>query len=90
MRFRVLTAFFLLLSVPAYAQQAGEPCEKFGQTIVADDKKSVLACLRATLGDPASPLVWMVNTVAPKAWQPSSDTGSEPFYTIGPQHKAGE
>lgn len=90
MRCRVLAALLFLLSVPVYAQQAGEPCQKFGQTIVADDKKSVLACLRTTLGDPASPLIWMLNTVAPKAWQPNGDTGPDPFYTIGPQHKAGE
>jgi hypothetical protein len=89
MRYRVLILFLFLLPVLAHAQQAGEPCQKFGQTIVADDKKSVLACLRTTLGDPASPLIWMLNTVAPKAWQPNGDTGPDPFYTIGPEHKAG-
>ena len=90
MRYCLLTVTLFLLSVPAHAQIAGEPCQKFGQTIVADDKKSVLACLRATLGDPASPLVWMLNTGAPQAWQKGGDTGPNPFYTIGPQHKAGE
>jgi hypothetical protein len=90
MRYCVLTSILVLLSTPAYAQVAGELCQKFGQTIVADDKKSVLACLRPTLGDPSSPLVWTLNTAAPKAWQQGGDTGPNPFYTIGPEHKAGE
>ena len=90
MRYCLLTVVLFLLPVSAHAQQAGEPCQKFGQTIVADDKKSVLACLRATLGDPASPLVWLMNTAAPKAWQLGGDTGTAPFYTIGPEHKVGE
>jgi hypothetical protein len=91
MRHLALIVFFLfLLPGAAQAQQAGEPCQKFGQTIVSDDKKSVLACLRPRLGDPSSPLVWMLNTAAPKAWMPNGDTGPEPFYTIGPEHKIGE
>jgi hypothetical protein len=89
MRYGVLTLLLFLLPVSAHGQQAGGPCQKFGQTIVADDKKSVFVCLRATLGDPISPLVWVVNTVAPEAWQPGADTGADPFYTIGPQRKAG-
>jgi len=90
MRFCFLTVILFLLPVPAYAQRAGDACQKFGQTIVMDDKQGVLACLRATLGDPASPLVWVLNTSAPRAWQPGGDTGSDPFYTIGPAHKTGE
>jgi len=83
-------ALGLFVTLPAQAQTAGEPCQKFGQTIVADDKKRVLACLRPTLGDLASPLIWMLNTSAPKAWQSSGDPSPEPFYTIGPEHTAGE
>jgi hypothetical protein len=77
-----------LAAVPARAQNAGEPCDKFGRTIVSDDKKRVLACLRDHLGDPSSPLVWELNTQAPQAWQPDGDKGQNPFYTIGPQQKA--
>jgi hypothetical protein len=33
-------------------------------------------------------LVWMLNTSAPKAWQPSGNSDPEPFYTISPAHKA--
>lgn len=90
MRYCLLTVILFLLPISAHAQRAGESCEKFGQTIVADDKKSVLACLRPILGDLGSPLVWMLNTAAPKTWQPSGDAGSNPFYTIGPEHKTGE
>jgi hypothetical protein len=90
MRYCVFVFSLFLISAPADAQQVGEPCQKFGQTIVADDKKRAFACLRDTLGDPSSPLVWMLNTAAPKAWQPNSDTSPNPFYTIGSEHKAGE
>ena len=90
MRLCFLTVILFLLPVPAYAQRAGDPCQKFGQTIVADDKQSVLACLRATLGDSTSPLVWMLNTVAPRAWMPDGDSGPEASYKIGPERKAGE
>ena len=33
-----------MILVLAQAQAAGEPCDSFGQAVVADDKKSVLAC----------------------------------------------
>jgi len=88
--FTLIVILLFLRPVTAHAQQTGEPCKKFGQTIVSDDKKSVLACLRPHLGDPSSPLVWMLNTAAPKAWMPNGDTGPAPSYTIGPEHKAGE
>jgi hypothetical protein len=88
MRYWLLVSGLLLIAAPAFAQTAGEPCQTFGETIVADDKNSVLACLRTTLGDPASPLVWMLNTSAPHAWQPDDGAGSEAFYKIGPEQKA--
>ena len=88
MRYWFLALGLFLIPVPAQAQAAGEPCEKFGQTIVAEDKKSVLACLRPVLGDPYSPLAWMLNSVAPKVWQPNGDTGPEAFYAFGPEQKA--
>lgn len=90
MRYCFLTVILFLLPIPAHAQHAGDPCQKLGQTIVSDNKKSVLACLPATLGDPAAPLVWMLNSAAPQAWQPGGDTGPAPFYTISPEHKAGQ
>ena len=92
MRHLVFALTFFLISLPAYAQRAGEPCQKFGQTIVADDKKSVLACLHNALQDDgtAPSLVWMLNTSAPKAWQSGGNTSPDPFYTIGPERKAGE
>ena len=88
MRYSALACGLFLMSFPAYAQVAGDPCQHFGQTMIAADKTSVLACLRPTLGDPSSPLVWMLNATAPRAWKAGGDTGSEPFYTIGPAQKA--
>ena len=90
MRFRILALGLFLISAPAYGQVAGQACHKFGQTIVAEDRKSVLACLRGKLGDPSSPLVWMLNTVAPEAWQHNGDADTKSFYTIGREKKAGE
>ena len=87
MRYCILALSCFLLSAPAYAQVAGEPCSTFGQTVVSDDKNSIFACLRPTLGDPASPLAWVLNTVAPKVWQPDG-AGSDDFYAIGPEQKA--
>ena len=88
MRSSLLIFALLLITTSVDAQVAGDPCPKFGQTIVADDKKSVLACLRPTLGDPTSPLVWMLNTVAPKAWQADGGNDPDPFYKIGEEQKA--
>jgi hypothetical protein len=88
MRYWFLVLGLFLIPVPAQAQAAGEPCKKFGQTIFADENKSVTACLRSTLGDPSSPFVWTLNTVAPTAWQLNGDTGIDPFYAIGPEQKA--
>jgi hypothetical protein len=44
------------------------------------------------VGEKASdpPLVWMRNTIVPKAWTPNGDFGPGAFYKIGPERKEGE
>ena len=84
----VLSLFLMPTSV--YAQHAGERCYKFGQTIVADNKRGVLVCLRASSsgGALSRPLIWMLNTSASTARHAEGDTGIDPFQTITYDQKA--
>jgi len=86
----VLSLILFLFSVPARAQVAGQPCQNFGQMIVAEDKQVVLACLRPPVSDPGSPLSWMLNTVAPNVWQPVGSENTDVFYTVGKEEMARE
>ena len=89
MRYFFLTVILFLLPIPARAQVAGEPCQKPSQAIVADDKKSVLACLRrAPRDDGSSPMVWTLIPGTPKDWQLNGDAGADAFYKIDPEQKA--
>ena len=75
----VLTLGFpcaLLVSSAAQAQTAGQACQPFGKTVMAQDKMSMLACLYTKpypegSVQPAPPLVWKLNTSA----RPAGITG---------------
>lgn len=88
----IISALLLcLIPLAALAQNAGEPCQRFGQTIQLANGIGVLACLRQTqIGDVNAPLVWKLNTDAPRLWMRDGGTGPDPAYVIGPEHKAGE
>jgi hypothetical protein len=54
----------LLMCFPAAAQRAGENCQNFGHTVIAQDKTTMLACLYSTpfpensVERAAPPLIW--------------------------------
>jgi hypothetical protein len=79
LRHMALIASLVLCAGPALCQTVGEKCSKLGETIVSEDRKSILTCLSAGL-DPSGTgllLVWIPNaTGAPNFWQNGTKPGS--------------
>jgi hypothetical protein len=72
---------FLLLSDPALCQEVGQPCSKLGQTIVSEDRKTIISCLSAGMDSSATALrlIWMVSEVPPLGESADKNDDGDPF-----------